>query len=78
MNLQIPIENFSDKSAFEPGLPILQETYFVSNSMFFPELSPNPCTRVCVSTTGSLSIFARTLAEKSIWGIWLLDLAPPT
>ena len=63
IDLQIPNKNFSEKSAFEPGLLFFQETFFFELVIFL-HFSPNPYTRRCVSTIESLSFF-REILKKS-------------
>ena len=56
INLQIPNENFSEKSAFEPGLLFLSERGLFFELDFFLQFRPNPYTRMCVLTIGSFSL----------------------
>ena len=59
INLQIPNTNFSEKSAFEPGLLFLREKGISFKFDSFPYFLPNPYTRMCVLTIGSFSLFGK-------------------
>ena len=76
INLQIPNKNFSEKSAFEPGLLFFQETPFFE-LVIFHCFSPNPYTRMCVLTIESLSLFREIVKNhgKLQVGSWFLGFS---